>query len=465
MFKQDAKAAPGIHSKNSHASPTPVVEGGKLYVHFGHMGTACLTTDGKVVWRNTRTEVLPGPRQRRLAVLVDDMLVFSIDGSDKQFVVALDTTRARSRWKTPRESKPSSTFSFSTPLLITVDGKEQIISPGQRRGDGATTRRRARKSGGCSYNGYSVVPRPVFGHGLVYLCTGYDSPMLLRDQAGRQGRRDRHARRLDGEEGVPHNASPLLVGDALYMVSDDGLADVAWTRRPGSGAVERADRGRRTRRRRCTPAGWSTCWTRTGTATVFKPGASYDAVATNKMGEKALASYGVDGNALFCAPRRRCTGSRRSNFPASGASLASPVFSNYRRADASSRFEEFPMRWILTMTAFTLSTASAVARPNRRRTSSRPTARRSRTGCSEPPTPGEKYPLVLFLHGAGERGTDNKKQLVWFWNDKKPSLMTRPEVAAAKAFVDRAAVPGGEAVRRGAVGEGAATSRPRSASR
>ena len=48
---------------------------------------------------------------------------------------------------------------------------------------------------------------------------------------------------------------------------------------------------------------------------------------------------------------------------------------------------------------------------------------------------GKKYPLVLFLHGAGERGADNKKQLVWFWSDKKPSPMTRPEVAAAKAFV------------------------------
>lgn len=48
---------------------------------------------------------------------------------------------------------------------------------------------------------------------------------------------------------------------------------------------------------------------------------------------------------------------------------------------------------------------------------------------------GQKYPLVIFLHGAGERGSDNKKQLAWFWDAKKPSVLTRPEVAAAKAFV------------------------------
>ncbi|MBP3959063.1 prolyl oligopeptidase family serine peptidase [Gemmata sp. G18] len=51
------------------------------------------------------------------------------------------------------------------------------------------------------------------------------------------------------------------------------------------------------------------------------------------------------------------------------------------------------------------------------------------------PEAGKKYPLVVILHGAGERGVDNKKQLVWFWKDKQPSVLTRPEVTAAKAFV------------------------------
>ena len=94
------------------------------------------------------------------------------------------------------------------------------------------------------------------------------------------------------------------------------------------------------------------------------------------------------------------------------------------------------MKRILAMCAFAISTATATA--------AEPEAKEFKAdGKTLPyrllvPTDtqsGQKYPLVVFLHGAGERGVDNTKQLVWFWNDKKPSVMTRPEVAAAKAFV------------------------------
>src|ERR1700681_3559265 len=52
VFKQDGKKAPGIHGKNSHASPSPLTDGKRLWVHFGHQGTACLDMQGKVLWRN-----------------------------------------------------------------------------------------------------------------------------------------------------------------------------------------------------------------------------------------------------------------------------------------------------------------------------------------------------------------------------------------------------------------------------
>ncbi len=78
------------HTKNSHASPTPLTDGKHLYVHFGHMGTACLDLDGKVLWRQSDLSYSPVHGNGGSPIRVDDLLVFSVDGGDRQFIVALD---------------------------------------------------------------------------------------------------------------------------------------------------------------------------------------------------------------------------------------------------------------------------------------------------------------------------------------------------------------------------------------
>ena len=93
------------------------------------------------------------------------------------------------------------------------------------------------------------------------------------------------------------------------------------------------------------------------------------------------------------------------------------------------------MRWALTMTALTIGAGASAAEPDARVFKHDGKTLPYRLLAPTDPEAGKKYPLVVFLHGAGERGTDNKKQLVWYWNEKKPSVLTRPEVAAAKAFV------------------------------
>jgi len=93
------------------------------------------------------------------------------------------------------------------------------------------------------------------------------------------------------------------------------------------------------------------------------------------------------------------------------------------------------MRWALTMTALTVAAEGFAAEPESHVFKSEGKALPYRLLKPADAEAGKKYPLVVILHGAGERGIDNKKQLVWFWNDKKPSVMTRPEVAKEKAFV------------------------------
>jgi outer membrane protein assembly factor BamB len=96
---------------------------------------------------------------------------------------------------------------------------------------------------------------------------------------------------------VPRNASPLLVGDALYLVTDDGTLTCLDAK---SGAERWAERlGGAYSASPVFAGGLVYLLNEAGTATVFRPGPAFDPVATNKLGEKALASPAIDGNALF----------------------------------------------------------------------------------------------------------------------------------------------------------------------
>jgi len=296
VFKEDG-SAPKIHSKNSHASPTPLVEGDNVFVHFGHMGTACLRTkDGSNVWSQTPLKYIPVHGAGGSPVVVDDKLIFCIDGTDKQVVVGLDKTSGKIAWQTPRKSSPKKPFSFATPLLISVDGKTQIVAQGSD-----VVMSLDPKTGTeiwrVKYNGYSVVPKAVFANGMIYMSTGYDNPVLYAIKPDGKGDvTDTHVA-WTIKKGVPRNASPLFVGDALYLAADDGTVTCVDAKTGAERWNERV--GKAYSSSPVFANGHIYLLAEDGTATVFKPGASYDPVATNKMGERALASYGVDGNALL----------------------------------------------------------------------------------------------------------------------------------------------------------------------
>jgi len=166
---------PGIHGKNSHASPTPLTDGKRLWVHFGHQGTACLDLDGKVLWRNTELRYAPVHGAGGSPIRVDNRLVFSVDGGDKQFVVALDCDTGKVIWKTDRKSAAVKRFSFGTPLLIAVDGKAQIVSQAAEAvmaydpEDGKELWR-------IKYDGYSQIPGPLSATACFSSAPGMTNP-------------------------------------------------------------------------------------------------------------------------------------------------------------------------------------------------------------------------------------------------------------------------------------------------
>ena len=209
--------------KNSQASPTPIVDvdGGRVYVHFGADGTGAVTTGGDVVW----TATFPYVTQHGNGgspVLHDGQLFLSVDGYDTAYVVALDAATGQERWRTPRRQPISQ--AYSTPLVIRVGDRDQLFSIGAFRAtayDPASGEELWEVSYG---DGFSNVPAPVYGHGMVYIATGFQVPSLIAVRANGQGDVTRTHTAWTLRRGAPLTPSPLLVGDELYVVSDLGVA-------------------------------------------------------------------------------------------------------------------------------------------------------------------------------------------------------------------------------------------------
>lgn len=214
--------APKIHSKNSHASPTPVFDGVHVYIHFGHQGTACLTLSGEVVWKNDALQYPPVHGNGGSPIVVDDLLIFSRDGANISEVTALDKRSGEVVWQTTRDMDAKKQFSFCTPLVLEINGKSQLILPGSnvvQSLEPATGKEIWR----VAYDGYSVIPRPIYESGLVFICTGYDRPSLLAiDPTGAGDVTDTH---LKWQEGTAIAHTPSLIGDQgkITTVSDNGI--------------------------------------------------------------------------------------------------------------------------------------------------------------------------------------------------------------------------------------------------
>ena len=223
VFRVDSPGA--MHQKNSRASPTPIIDGDRVYVHFGAEGTAALSTKGEVLWKIR----LPYESQHGNGgspVLYRDLLIVNCDGNGGDaYVAAIDTQTGKIRWKTDRR-RPADQ-AYSTPLVIRVGDRDQLVSPGAYRA-AAYDPLTGKEIWRVSYdNGFSNVPRPVFGNGLVYIATGFNEPTLIAVRPDGTGDVTRTHLAWTVKRGAPYTPSPIIVGDELYYVSDTGILTCA----------------------------------------------------------------------------------------------------------------------------------------------------------------------------------------------------------------------------------------------
>ena len=217
-----------IAGRNSHATPTPVVERGRVYVHFGSMGTACLSTSsGEVLWRNEEIKVDYQSGPANSPILVNGLFIVHFDGADQQLVAAFDTQTGHLAWKTnrsaPFQNDPILKRAFATPVLITVRGLSQLISLGADQMQ-AYDPANGMEIWRVRYSGTSNIPMPLVGRDKVYVSTGFRKPELWAIRADGHG--DVTDSHVDWRftRHVPAVASPILVGNRIYMVTELGVA-------------------------------------------------------------------------------------------------------------------------------------------------------------------------------------------------------------------------------------------------
>ena len=288
------RSAELTNPKNSHASPTPIVEGDRVYVHFGAEGTAALTTAGEIVWK-ARFPYESQHGNGGSPVLYGDLLIFSGDGSNDAFVVALDKRTGKVRWKTSRRQPWDQ--AYSTPLVIRVGDRDELVSVGAYRA-AAYDPQTGKEIWRVSYaDGFSNVPRPVFGHGLVYIATGFQQPSLLAVRPDGAGDVTKTHIAWTLKRGAPLTPSPLLVGDELFIVNDGGIASCLdaktgathWVQRLGgafSASPVFAD-------------GKIYFLSEEGTSTVLAPGKAFQKLATSTLDGEILASMAVSERSIF----------------------------------------------------------------------------------------------------------------------------------------------------------------------
>ena len=219
------------HDFNTYATPTPCIEQGFVYIHFGTSGTACLrTTDGSVVWKRTdlNCEHIQGPASS--PVIYKNMLILHLEGSDIQYIVALDKTTGKTIWKTDRPAevydklKPIGKKAYITPIIINVKGRDLLISNGSAACiayDILTGKEVWRVVQGED----STISMPVTENGIVYFYTGFVTPgegeqyaeLLAVDPAGSGDVTSTHVKwRFKGA--VLQLLTPLIKDGLIYTV-------------------------------------------------------------------------------------------------------------------------------------------------------------------------------------------------------------------------------------------------------
>lgn len=286
---------------NSFASPTPVIEAGRVFVHFGSYGTACLDTKtGETLWSRRDLPCLHWRGPGSSPIVFENLLILHFDGYDHQYVVALDKTTGKTIWKKDRNVDYGTADgdimkAYSTPIVIEAAGRLQLISPTSKAAL-ALDPRTGEELWRVRYPGFSTAARPMFGQGLVFINTGNPPEIIAVRPDGAGDVTDTHVI-WHAKKSMPSIPSSLLIGDAIYSMDNNGVATcleaktgtVVWSQRVGGNYY-------------ASPIfvdGRIYTFSLDGKTTVIAPAREFQELAVNQLADGFRSSPAVAGRAFF----------------------------------------------------------------------------------------------------------------------------------------------------------------------
>ena len=327
LFHSDDPQSMGNGAQdNSYATPSAVIESGRVYVHYGEFGTACLDTATKeVIWKRDDLKCWHYRGASSSPVLCEDLLILTFDGADLQYLVALDKRTGETVWKTDRSVAWNDEHidkqmvkdgdwrkAHSTPLIVSIDGNPVMCSTGAKAAYGYNPRT-GEELWRVEHEAYSAAPRPVYHDGSFLIVTGFSkgAEMMSVKAGGRGVVTNTHVKwKLD--KSFPKYSSPIVVDDLVYFAMDDSFL-VCVESKTG----ETVWKGRVGGKYRACPIfadGRLYFFSLEGETTVIEPGREFKVLATNRLATEAplddprrgpgfMASPAVVGKAMFLRTR------------------------------------------------------------------------------------------------------------------------------------------------------------------
>ena len=298
------------HPFNSYASPTPVIEDGRVYVTFGSPGTACVDAKtGDVLWERTDFVCNHFRGAGSSPIVWGDLLIMNFDGSDHQFIVALDKKTGKTAWQTQRsvdykdlvDGKPEADGDwrkgFGTPHVIDADGRAILLSSGAKAHYGYDPRTGVELWRIDDPSHHSAAARPIAGLGMEFVSAGFSQGEVFALKLGGSGALDESQVVWRLKKSAPSKPSLLFDGELLYMINDGGIAScveaktgsVVWTQRvQGSYSASPI-----------LAEGRVYLSSEEGKLAVLKTGREFELLAENKFDDGFMASPAVSGKALY----------------------------------------------------------------------------------------------------------------------------------------------------------------------